>query len=405
MAVSGVGTSYNLDYLVGALFKVATNEAPFFGMIGGLNGAKSTKTKQISWQSIDNVAPAQPAVLEGATPTGAERTRTQIYNALQIHQEAIELTFTQQAVTDQIRASSVQILGEQPVQSEASLQTQLKMEKISSDIDYSFFNGVFVDDTDINTARQTRGIFAAATNIDLASETAPYGTTLTGATATASTDLMTKAAHGLQNGDEIELTLITSGAAGLAVGTAYWVVGATANTWQLAATRGGAAIDITTDGTTMTVLKRNPLTKARMNHLLRTMYTGGAKFRQPVIFCGAYQKQRISDVYGFAPMDRSLGGVNIETIETDQGTFGVKLVRNVPSDRLAVVDVSVCKPVFLDIPANPQSGRAGGHLLLHPLAQVGATDKWQMYCEVGLEYGPGNWHGYLDGLTTDEGLA
>lgn len=405
MAISGVGQSYNLEYLVGALFKVATNEAPFLGMIGGMNGGRSWQAKQFPWQTINNVTPSQPAVLEGATPTAAEETRTQIFNVCQIHQEAIELSFTQQAAIAQIKSSSVQVLGEQPVQSEASLQTQLKLEKIASDIDYSFFNGVFVDDTNISTARQTRGIFAAATTAELATETAPGGTTLTGCTATASTDLMTKSAHGLQNGDEIELTLITSGAAGLVVGTPYWVVGVTATTWQLAATRGGAAIDITTDGTTMTVLKRNPLTKARVNHLLRSMYTAGAKFRQPVIFASAFQKQRISDVYGFQPMSTSMGGVNIDTIETDQGVFGVKLVRNIPNDRIALVDLSVCKPVFLDIPANAQTGRPGGHVLLHPLAQVGSTDKWEIYCEVGLQYGPPGWHGYIDGLTTDEALV
>lgn len=405
MAVSGVGTSYNLQYMVGALFNVATNEAPLLGMLGGTTGGRSVSSKQFQWQEVDNVAPSVDVKLEGATQAGSERTRTPKSNVTQIHQESVELTFTQQSVTDQVSGNLVNVLGDQPVQSEAAFQELLKLGKIASDIDYSFFNGVFADDVDVNTARKTRGLFAAASTSDLATETAPYGTTLTACTATASSDLMTKTAHGLQNGDEIELTLITSGAAGLAVGTAYWVTGATANTWQLSATRGGAAIDITTDGTTMTVLKRNPLTKARVNHLLRGMYTAGAKFKNPVIFCGAYQKQRFSDVYGFAPMDRNIGGVNVSTIETDQGSFGVKLVRNVPTDRVLVADLAFLDAAFLDIKPNPETGRPGGHMLRYGVRTAGATDKTDFYCEVGLVHGPGIMHGYIDGLTTDEALV
>lgn len=407
MPVTGTGTSYNLEYLVGALFKVATNEAPLLGMIGGMTGGRSVKTKQIPWQSIDNAAPSQPAVLEGADPTAAERTRTQYYNVCQIHQEAVKLTFTQQAAINQIQAASVSVLGEQPVASEGGLQTELKLQKIASDIDYSFFNGVFVDDTNIATARQTRGLFAAATNSVDALDGAPAGTTLTTVTATAATDVLAKTAHGLQNGDEIEITAIGGGAAGLVVATAYWVINRSADDFKVSATYGGAAVDITSDssGAHLTIKKRQPLTRARFNKLLRTMYTAGAPFRMPVVFVSAFQKQRFSDVYGFAEQSQERGGVAVDVIDTDQGEFGIKLVRNIPVDRVLVADLSVCKPAFLDIPASPQTGRPGGHLLMHPLAQTGSADTWEIYCEVGLEYGPPNWHGYLDGLTTDEALV
>lgn len=67
-------------------------------------------------------------------------------------------------------------------------------------------------------------------------------------TANAGTDTCTSTAHGLNN--DIPVVLTTSGTlpAGLSTGTTYWIVNKAANTFQLSATRGGAAIDITSTG-------------------------------------------------------------------------------------------------------------------------------------------------------------
>ena len=65
------------------------------------------------------------------------------------------------------------------------------------------------------------------------------------------TDIITIAGHGLIDGDSIKytVTLGETDIAGLTSGTTYYVVSATANTFQLAATSGGAPIDITLQGT------------------------------------------------------------------------------------------------------------------------------------------------------------
>lgn len=404
-AVAGIGTSYNTEYLIGALHKTATNEAPFFAMIGGFNGIVSEKKKQFSWSTIDNDAPSQDASLEGGSASFSHRSRAEIYNVLEIHDEAFQLTWTQQAVTDQVGASTLSILGPQVVQDESSLQGELKLEKIASDIDYSFLNGTFVDDTDAATARKTRGVLTAATtNLQTASETAPYGTTLTSVTVEADDNLFTKTSHGLQVGDEVELTALTGGT-GLATGTAYFVVTATADTFSVSATRGGSAINVTLDGSAITVIKRNPLTKQRFDKLLRTMRDNGAKLKEPVLLAPTFQKQRISDIFGFAPADRNVGGVNVKTIENDitGAKLGVVLIRNMPADRIAVVDVAVCKPHMLYIP--PKQNRMGGHLIQTPVPHDKSADAWRYYCEVGLEYGPEWYHGQIDGLTTDEALG
>jgi hypothetical protein len=70
---------------------------------------------------------------------------------------------------------------------------------------------------------------------------------VTGCTITASTDRVNKVAHGFNNNDDIIFSSLTGGA-GLTANTAtYWVINANADDFQVSATRGGAAVNVTTD--------------------------------------------------------------------------------------------------------------------------------------------------------------
>jgi hypothetical protein len=75
-------------------------------------------------------------------------------------------------------------------------------------------------------------------------------------TADAATDAFTATAHGLANGDTVQVASTGTLPGGFTALTIYYVVGATANTFQLAATAGGSAIDVTSAGTgTVTVVE------------------------------------------------------------------------------------------------------------------------------------------------------
>lgn len=86
-------------------------------------------------------------------------------------------------------------------------------------------------------------------------------TPITGVTGVTSTDTFTKTAHGLANGDLVVLTEKTGGSgiragnAGNADGLAepLFVIASTANTFQLARTPGGSAVDLGSDITGVTV--------------------------------------------------------------------------------------------------------------------------------------------------------
>jgi hypothetical protein len=309
-AVSGLGDSYDLPNYVGELFNVTPNDTPFLSAIGGMTGGKSVTSKQFTWQTVDNAAAAQTAVVEGADPVYAERTRSEVTNVTQIMQYGVNVSYTKQAATGNLSGES--IIGNQPVQDELAFQLDMAMKRAARDIEFSFLQGTYVADTDISTARKTRGMLEAISTNEVAAA--------------------------------------------------------------------AAALD-----------------QAKVDAALKLMADSGAPFETPVIMANAFQKQKLSSIYGsalsLAPRDRNVGGVNIQTIETDFGEVGIVYDRHLPADDVVIVDLAFCKPVFLDIPGK-------GHFFVEPLAQSGAAYKFQVYGEIGLEYGPEQFHAKITNLST-----
>lgn len=135
------------------------------------------------------------------------------------------------------------------------------------------------------------------------------------------------------------------------------------------------------------------LSRTLVNQLIRTMADNGAEFRNPVIFCNAFQKQKLTEIYGYAPQDRNVGGMNIKQIETDFAMIGVVWAPHVPAATLLIADLDVCHPVFLPVPGK-------GVLFYEELAKTGAAEKGQVYGHIGLDYGPEEFHGKITSLAT-----
>jgi hypothetical protein len=135
------------------------------------------------------------------------------------------------------------------------------------------------------------------------------------------------------------------------------------------------------------------LTRDILNELLREMATNGAQFMNPVLFCNAFQKQKISEIYGYAPADRNVGGFNINQIETDFAILGIVWAPNVPAATMLIADLAVCSPVFLPVPEK-------GVLFYEELSRTGASEKGQIYGQMGIDYGPEEYHGTITSLAT-----
>lgn len=315
--VSGLGTTYNLPNYTGRLFSVAPSDTPFLSAIGGLGAGKRTSSTEFEWQTEDlESTSANNSRVEGATaPTASEVSRSNVSNVVEIHQEAVEVSYTKRAATglhNGINSGD----GTNPVLDELSHQIDLKLRKIAVDVEKSFLTGTYQKPANNSTARQTRGVLTAvATNV------------------------------------------FANGGTGRAI------------------------------------------SKSIIDQALAAMFGNGAPLSQDttVLMVGPGQKVKVSDLYGQTPLtapiaSRNVGGYNLQTIVTDFGEFGVMLNRWMPAGGIGIIDLSVCQPVFLEIPEK-------GVLFAEPLAKTGASEKYQLYGEVGLEYGPEQYHGWIKDLT------
>lgn len=134
--------------------------------------------------------------------------------------------------------------------------------------------------------------------------------------------------------------------------------------------------------------------KTLMQQLFRELHAAGAIFSNMVIHVNGFQKQVLSDIYGYAPEDRNVGGVNIKQIETDFGNIGIAPAnRFVPTDSLGLFEMSVIAPVFQPVPVK-------GNLFYEELSKTGASEDGQIFGQIGLDHGPGFMHGKITGLAT-----
>ena len=110
---------------------------------------------------------------------------------------------------------------------------------------------------------------AAQAVADLCTHAGLFGVTaISGTTGTASSNVFSKTAHGLVDGDAVLLTALTGGS-GLTAGNAsnangaakvYFVISAATDTFKLSADSGGSEVDFTTDISAVTVNKVTELT-------------------------------------------------------------------------------------------------------------------------------------------------
>lgn len=394
--VSAQGTTFNLPNYHGELFVVTPTETPFLSAIGGLGGAKMTTATQFEWQTVDRrTSTANNSALEGANaPTAQERSRSNVDNVTEIHHSAIEISYSRLAATGNFAGANIAAQSDDAVLNELAFQTGAELESMAVDIEKSFLTGVYHKPTDNTTARATQGILTAlATNVVAGSPS--IGT----ATVVASTGVFTSSAvHGLVVNQPVYLGAITT-TTGVTAGVRYYAKTVpSTTTFTLSATPGGAALTLTGDGSTASVTPALALAKAGIDSMLKTGFDNGAKFPEEstVLLVGSGQKLALSNAYSIPALNtatytRDIGGIAMQTIITDFGTFAVMLDRWMPAGQVAAIDLSVCFPVFTNIPDK-------GLLFTEELARVGAARKFQLYGEVGLEYGPETYHALLTDL-------
>lgn len=390
--ITALGTTYNLPNYTGLLFGLTPADTPFFSAIGGLNGGGQTTDVEFEWGTYDLRTAGQNVALEGQdAPSLQNRVRATANNILEIHQEAVGVSYTKQAATSRLGGLATQGTNNS-VANELDWQTEVMLTQMVRDVNWSLINGVYQKPVDNTTARKTRGLLAAITSN--VTNVAGAGTA---GTATATTDIVTATAHGLVAGDTVRFNSVGT-ATGINTTTVYYVISTNlaANTFSVSTTKGGTITDITADGT-VNWNKGTALTKANIDTTMQLAYdNGGLTGGAATLLTGSAQKLAITSVYTAAgyvikSLDSNLGGVNVTQIDTDFGRLNIMLDRMMPQDTIAIVSMDQCRPVFLEVPGK-------GHFFEEPLAKVGAHDRNMLYGEVGLAYGNQLTHAKITGL-------
>lgn len=136
--------------------------------------------------------------------------------------------------------------------------------------------------------------------------------------------------------------------------------------------------------------------------LMQSIWTAGGimESETATLVCNAYQKRQLTNIFitqkSYREQSRNIAGVRVTTIETDFGTVNIMLNRHFPTDQVAVLSLDELAPRFLPIPGK-------GFLFREQLAKAGATDEYQIYGEIGLEYGLEQHHGKIVNLDNGSG--
>lgn len=139
------------------------------------------------------------------------------------------------------------------------------------------------------------------------------------------------------------------------------------------------------------------LTEDMVLDLLQMAWDNGGiqESETATLLTNSTQKRALTKIFvtdkNYQEQSRTVGGVRVQTIETDFGMLNIMLDRHMPADQIAVVSLDQCMPVYEEIPGK-------GHFFAEPLARTGAKDRTQLYGEVGLAYGNERTHGKITGL-------
>lgn len=397
--VTGIGTSFNLPNYHGELFSITPADTPLLSAIGGLTGGRRATAVEFEWSTYDLRDPSQTLRVrtEGAVaPTAEQRARGSVRNVCQIHQEKVEVTYTKQAAIGQFTGPSSapyrDVEGANAVISELSFQTIQALKSIALDVNYSFINGVLANPTTNGSARQTGGLISSITTNAAASKATAAVTGLS-----AATDTITETSTARSDGDKIVFTDVGASTT-ITLNRTYYVVGKTTNAFKVSKTLGGAAITVGTATVAYSVPWTTTLDVTVIENVLQMAYDNGGISEQftGTLLVNSAQKRAISTAYAnaygkFQEMSRNVGGVNVQTIETNFGQLNVMLDRHVPQDAIIVTSLENLAPVFLEVPGK-------GVFFEEPLAKTGASDAAQLYGEIGLQYGPEKTHAIQRGL-------
>jgi Family of unknown function (DUF5309) len=282
--------------------------------------------------------------------------RANVKNIVQIYHEKVATSYTKQAAVGQFATAgsapfiSYDGLGTgNPVTNEHTWQIAQALKQIARDANFAFWHAQKNVPVDTSTDRQTAGLLSViATNKTWA---------LAEVSATAATDTVTKATHGMSDGDQVVFTDVGVATA-IRVDRKYYLVSSAAGTFKVAATAGGSAITIGTATVKYVQVSGTAsvgVSVDKVNALVQGIFDNGGmtEGETRTLFVPSIQKTRITKAYATAygsnvngalgmSSGHTVGGVAVDRIVTDFGELNLVVDRALPPD--CVVAASTRSP-------------------------------------------------------------
>lgn len=93
------------------------------------------------------------------------------------------------------------------------------------------------------------------------------------------------------------------------------------------------------------------------------------------------------------PAAREINGIAVQEVITPLGVVALRLGAYLPAGTAVLANIDVCAPVYQPVPGK-------GNFFLEELAKVGAGEKYQLFGQIGLDYGPAWYHAKFTGIAT-----
>lgn len=132
--------------------------------------------------------------------------------------------------------------------------------------------------------------------------------------------------------------------------------------------------------------------------MMKTIYNSNAPTSGLVLWCDAITMFQINadaqqNGLTVVPASREINGIALSSVVTPLGVVYLYLGEFLPAGTALLLNLDVIAPVN-----QPTPGK--GNFFLEELAKVGAGTKYQIFGQLGLDYGPEWYHGKITGIST-----
>ena len=133
--------------------------------------------------------------------------------------------------------------------------------------------------------------------------------------------------------------------------------------------------------------------------LLKTMYENNAPTTGLTVWADATTIQQINadaaqNGLTVVPAARDINGIALDSVVTPLGTVYLKIGECLPAGTAFILNLGVLAPV-----GQPTPGK--GNFFLEELGKAGAGSKYQIFGQMGLDYGPEFYHGKFTNISTN----